>query len=47
MKCIGDGIHLVVFLQNEKAHPPLGAGVSVECGVEVVVIINVGEQSGS
>ena len=39
-----DGLH---FLQNVKAHPPLGARANVECGVEVVVIINAGEQSGS
>ena len=29
------------------AHPPLGARASVERGVEVVVIINAGKQSGS
>ena len=36
-----------IVLPNAKAHPPLGARASVERGVEVVVIINVGEQSGS
>ena len=32
---------------NVKAHPPLGAKASVERGVEVVVIIKAGKQSGS
>ena len=32
---------------NVKAHPPLGARVTVECGVEVVVIINADQQGGS
>ena len=32
---------------NVKAHPPLGARESVERGVEVVVIINTGQQGGS
>ena len=32
---------------NVKAHPPLGAGASVEHGVEAVVITNAGQQGGS
>ena len=35
------------FLENVKAHPPLGAGASVEHGVEAVVITNAGQQGGS
>ena len=35
------------FSTNVKAHPPLGARASVERGVEVVVIINAGQQGGS
>ena len=34
-------------LANVKAHPPLGARANVEHGVEVVVIIKDGKQSGS
>ena len=36
-----------LFLANVKAHPPLGARASVECGVDVVVIINAYQQGGS
>ena len=40
--------HLMRFrLANVKAHPPLGARASIERGVEVGVIINAGQQSGS
>ena len=34
-------------LGERLAHPPLGAGASVERGVEVVAIIKAGKQSGS
>ena len=35
------------FLANEKAHPPLGAGASVEHRVEVESTMSAAEQSGS
>ena len=35
------------FLENVKAHPPLGARASVERGVEIDVIITAGKQRGS
>ena len=38
--------HLAIFGQR-LAHPPLGARASVERRVEVVVIINDGQQGGS
>ena len=36
-----------LLLENEKAHPPLGAGASVEHGVEAETTIDAGERSGS
>ena len=35
------------YLAQRLAHPPLGAGASVERGVEVVAIIKAGKQGGS
>ena len=35
------------YLAERLAHPPLGARASVERRVEVVVIINAGQQGGS
>ena len=37
----------VILLHNVKAHLPLGAGASVDRGVEVVTTINAAEQGGS
>ena len=41
------GVVFLIFLSNVKAHPPLGAGASIERGVKVVVIIKATEQGGS
>ena len=40
-------LELFNCLVERLAHPPLGARASVERGVEVVIIINAGQQSGS
>ena len=36
-----------ILLENVKAHPPLGVRASVERRVEVVAVINAGQQGGS
>ena len=45
--CNGANLDSSLFLENVKAHPPLGARASVERGVEGEVIINVGKQGSS